>query len=138
MYNNRKEHYFYIFILSFSLLAVGGGPWSSDLFGSIFEIGTKNKILITVAIVSFISLILYIAEKNRLDRSLTKLGSYVYSDVALNKMNESNITPEEIEQIIHEGNQSKSSRSMKYSRVNAEGKKFLVIIKNNVIVDIAC
>ena len=139
MHINREPIFFNIFILAFAVLAIGGGPWSSDLLGAIFQPETKKHILITAGTISVISLILYLSEKNKFKRSLSKVGINYYTEAALSYINEAKISPDTIEQIIQEGNKTKSTNTIKYTWQNPEGKKYLVITNSKgVVLEVAC
>ena len=139
MQNNRESIYLNISVLSAAVFVIGVGPWGSDLFGSVFQVTTKNYILITSATISVINLILYLSEKNKFKRSLTQLGSNYYSESAISDITKENIKPEIIDTIIQNGNSKKRKSIITYTWENTEGLKYFVITDNNgVVLEVAC
>ena len=131
--------FFNIFILSAALFAIGGGPWGSDLLGALFEQKLKNIIVITSGIISVIFFILYLSEKNKFKRSIKTIGNNQYSSTVASYIERENINPELIEKTIQLGSSVKRDDTIKYSWVNSEGDKYLVITNiKGVILEISC
>ncbi|USF86417.1 hypothetical protein [Candidatus Endoriftia persephonae] len=139
MAEKNTSIFFSIFILSIAIFAIGGDPWSSDLLGAVFEKQTKNYILVASGIISAISFILYLSEKNKFKRSIKKIGNEYYSNTVASHIERENINPEVIEKTIQFGSSIKRNDIIKYSWVNPEGSKYLVITNlKGVILEVSC
>ncbi len=134
MYHKNTSIFFKIFILSFAIFAIGIGPWSSDILGTLFEETTKRNILILSGCVSLIAFILYLSEKNKSKRSIKKLGNNYYTQSAIDFIKNENISPETVDDIIKAGSVIKRNGSLKYTWTNSEGIKYIIITNTKGIV----
>ncbi len=138
MPHRNTSIFFIISILSFIAL-VGSGAWGADVLGFFFEEKTKKFILISSAIISVIAFILYLSEEIKLKRSTKKIGNSYYTQSAINFINNKNISPETIDNIIKVGSVIKRNDSFKYTWTNPEGIKYIIITNaKGVVSEVAC
>ncbi len=138
MSHRNTSIFFIISILSFTILT-GSGAWGADVLGFFFKEETKKYILIASAIISIIAFILYLSEEIKLKHSIKKLGNNYYTLSAIDFINNKNIPPETIDNIIKVGSVIKRNNSLKYTWTNPKGIKYIIITNaKGVVLEVAC
>jgi len=138
MAHKSTSIFFMIFITSIIVL-VGTGAWGADVLGFFFEKVTKEYILIISGGISLVSFILYLSEDIKFKRSTKKLGNNYYTQSAADFINNKNISPKIVDNIIKTGSVTKRADSLKYTWTNQEGIKHIIITnKKGVVTEVAC
>ena len=133
---NQRETFKCLAIASLGIMAIGLGPWGSDLLGSVFSQEVKNYIIFASFIASLSFFLGYLKAEQLGASKFTKHGNRQYSSEALEQLRANGISIESIEFIIANGNRTMRRQSIKYS--GSVGSKTVLVYTNlnNAVTDV--